>query len=144
MRRAQPQDTTGVIRGEIIALVLFAASFALHIVAGAMDLGWLFAIAVVLIYISATGFPAIAAWTSRVSSARARWLAVVVGVPFALLFTGGALWAANGRAMAWWVPPAAIVLVAVGTGSILAIRSALVMRRGGGRSTGAWQAARRR
>ncbi len=144
MRRAQPQDTTGVIRGEIIALVLFAASFALHIVAGAMDLGWLFAIAVVLIYISATGFPAIAAWTSRVSSARARWLAVVVGVPFALLFTGGALWAANGRAMAWWVPPAAIVLVAVGTGSILAIRSALVMRRGGGRPTGTWQAARRR
>ena len=61
MRRAQPQDTTGVIRGEVIAFVLFAASFALHIVAGAMDQGWLFAIAVVLIYISATGFPAIAA-----------------------------------------------------------------------------------
>ncbi|MBK6662061.1 MAG: hypothetical protein IPG47_04675 [Thermoflexaceae bacterium] len=144
MRRAQPQDTTGVIRGEVIAFVLFAASFALHIVAGAMDQGWLFAIAVVLIYISATGFPAIAAWTSRVSSARARWLAVIVGVPFALLFTGGALWAANGRAMAWWVPPAAIVLISVGTGSILAIRSALVLRRGGGRSTGTWQAARRR
>jgi len=144
MRRTRIENRTGIVRGEVTALVLFALSFVLHIVAGAMDLGWLFAIAVVLIYISATGFPAIAAWASRVSSARARWVAVVAGAPFGLLFTGGALWAANGRAMAWWVPPAAVVLVVVGTGSLLAIRSALVSWRGGGRTSGTWQAARRR
>ncbi len=51
---------TRSIFGLISAFALFAASFALHIVGGATDQGWLFAIAVGLIFLTATGFPAIA------------------------------------------------------------------------------------
>ena len=41
------------------AFGLFAAAFALHIVGGASGQRWLFAIAVALIYLTATGFAAI-------------------------------------------------------------------------------------
>ncbi len=106
------------IRGLGIALALFVAAFALHIVGGATDQGWLFAIAVGLIYITATGFPAIALIASGLTLRDEAELKLLLGVgAFAgLVFTVGALWAANGRAFAWWqfiLGPALVLFTSV-------------------------------
>jgi hypothetical protein len=45
------------LKPNLIALVIFVACFALHIVAGQLDFDLLFAAAVVLIWASAAGFP---------------------------------------------------------------------------------------
>lgn len=115
-------------RGLAIAFVLFAVCFMLHIVGGALDQGWLFAVAVALIYLTAAGYPAIAAWFAGASN-DARWLAVWVGIPIGIVLTTAALRAANDRSMAWWVIPLAVVLVAVVSVAILALRAALVRGR---------------
>ena len=104
------------------AFVLFAAFFALHIVAGATDQGWLFVIAVALIYLSAWSFPAIA-WLlagDHLSRRDERALLIVGGI-VGLALTNGALWAANGRAFAWWQWPVSVVLVAGTSGLVLAL-----------------------
>jgi len=109
------------VRGLGIAFLLFAASFALHIVGGASGQGWLFAIAVGLIYITATGFPALAviiAGFPDLDHPGARFTGAVGGVA-GYVFTVGALWAANGRAFAWWEFPAAFLLVMLSTAIIL-------------------------
>ncbi len=101
-------------RGLAGASALFAASFALHIVAGALDQGWLFAIAVGLIYVTATAFPVIALRLARAPARSFSGLLILAaGAAAGVGFTWGALWAANGRAMAWWEPLAAVALVAV-------------------------------
>lgn len=110
-----------IVRGLGIAFVLFAASFALHIVGGASGQGWLFAIAVGLIYVAATGFPAIAIITAAfpdLDHPGARFTGAAGGVA-GYVFTVGALWAANGRAFAWWEFPAAFLLVMLSTAIIL-------------------------
>lgn len=103
-----------MIRGFALALGLFAAFFALHIVGGATDQGWLFATAVALIFLTATGFPAImhafAGRRARMRHARALWL---VGGIAGVALTSSALWAANDRTIAWWQAPAALLLVGV-------------------------------
>ncbi len=106
------------LRGTALALGLFGVSFALHIVGGATGQGWLFAIAVVLIFVSATGFAGIAAWPSGRSAATGDLVLVVWGIA-GVAFTGGALWAANGRAFAWWEVPAAIALETLVSGVVL-------------------------
>ena len=106
------------VRGLAIALALFVAAFALYIVGGASDQGWLFAIAVGLIYVTATGFPAIALIASGLTLRDESELKVLLGIGAVagLIFTIGALWAANGRAFAWWqfvLGPALVVITSV-------------------------------
>lgn len=101
------------VRGLASAFALFAGAFVLHIVGGATDQGWLFAIAVALIFVTATGFPAIALWLGglqheRSGEARAT---LVAGWTIGVGLTIAALWAANGRAFAWWEFPLAPALV---------------------------------
>ncbi|MBI2766173.1 MAG: hypothetical protein HYX53_09710 [Chloroflexi bacterium] len=115
----------------------------LHIIGGATGQGWLFAIAVALIYVTATGFPAIAAWTSQAESATGRWLTLFAALPIGLLLTGGALWAANGRSLAWWTAPAAAILTGADTVATLWLRSRL-HQRGGVARTAARRAGSRR
>lgn len=111
----------GTARGLAVALGLFAAFFALHIVAGAADLGWLFIIAVVLIFAAASGFPAIAfaAATKRAQQKQPRQ---VLGIGFlaGTALTASALWAANDRSVAWWEAP-------VGAVAVLLVSSAMLI-----------------
>ena len=97
------------VRGLTLAFVLFATSFALHIVAGATNQGWLFALAVVLIYASAAAFP----WFATLFAGRRSIPVTVVGSVAGVAFSFGALWATNGRTFAWWEIPLAAVLVVV-------------------------------
>lgn len=116
-----------VIRGLVLALTFFAASFALHIVGGATDQSWLFAMAVVLIFLSATGFPAFAAFFGRTMDRALLAVGGAVGV----VLTAGALWAANDRGFAWWHGPAAVGLVVVVSYVLLAGQQRTVRVRGG-------------
>lgn len=110
------------LRGLFLAFALFAASFALHIVGGATDQGWLFAIAVVLIYLFAAGFPFVATLLagSPLGQTQQR-LTLVIGAIAGVALTSGAYWAANGRSFAWWEVPAAVVSVAVVSGILFAV-----------------------
>lgn len=103
-----------MIRGFVVTLGLFAASFALHIVGGATGQGWLFITAVALIFATATGFPAImhafAGRRARSRNGRALWL---VGGVTGVVLTSSALWAVNDRTFALWHPPLALLCVAV-------------------------------
>lgn len=103
-----------MIRGFVLTFGLFAASFALHIVGGATDQGWLFIIAVALIFATATGFPAImhafAGRRARSRQGRRLW---IVGTVAGVILTASALWAVNDRSMAWWLVPAGLICVAI-------------------------------
>ncbi len=106
------------VRGLGIAVALFVAAFALHIVGGATGQRWLFAIAVGLIYVTATGFPAIALVASRLTLRDEVELKLLLGTGAiaGLAFTIGALWAANGRTFAWWqfiLAPALVLFTSV-------------------------------
>ncbi|MGE5597250.1 MAG: hypothetical protein ACM3S1_14595 [Hyphomicrobiales bacterium] len=113
------------LKGLAAAFVFFAVSFALHIVGGATDQSWLFAIAVALIFVAATGFPAIALLAAGPGTSIAE-RRVVLGAGFAagLLYTAGALWAANDRSFAWWHAPAAVALVLAVSAALLALAHA--------------------
>lgn len=91
----------------LVTLALFAGAFALHIVGGATDQGWLFALAVALIFGTAAGFPAIAA----ALAGRLDAVTLTGGGLAGVGLTSGALWAANGRAWEWWTVPLAVLLV---------------------------------
>ena len=82
----------------------FAAAFALHIVAGATDQGWLFAIAVGLIFLIATGYSGFALWFAGLAYAgnRAAMMTDLLGGIAGSALTVGALWAANDRAFEVW------------------------------------------
>ncbi len=114
-----------IVRGLGLTFAAFAAAFALHVVGGATDQGWLFALAVALIYAIATGFPAIALWVSRLpykANETAKFIygaGVVIGTGLTL----GALWATNDRAFAAWHFPVSIILVAVVSAVLLLVRS---------------------
>ncbi|MCK9519735.1 MAG: hypothetical protein M0R74_12040 [Dehalococcoidia bacterium] len=111
-----------VARGTLLAFALFAASFALHIVGGATDQGWLFAIAVVLIYFFAAGFPFVATVLAGTPlGQQQRQATLVVGTVAGVAFTSAAYWAANGRSFAWWEIPAAAISVAVVSGFLFAV-----------------------
>jgi len=119
------------VKGNVIAFGLFAAAFALHIVGGATDQAWLFAIAVALIGVLAVAFPLVAAAAGRPASRTERLTTLAMGTVIGIVLSTSALWAANGRSMAWWQAPVAIV-------SVLAVLIAgLKLRpgRGGGSSS---------
>lgn len=103
------------------AVALFAAAFALHVIAGAAELEWLFAMAVVLIYLFASSLPTISWLLGGCQPRPYSWWALHVAL--ALVFSGGALWAAAGRTLAWWVPLGAAALVVVGTASTYTVLS---------------------
>lgn len=120
-----------VARGLGVAGGLFCASFALHIVGGATGQGWLFAIAVGLIFVTATGMPVIAIWASGLGEVRSLAARIVGGIGAAagFGFTVAALWAANGRSFAWWEFPLASGLVWLGSGVLLVLWFILRTRR---------------
>ncbi len=101
------------VLGSAAAVGAFALAFVLHVAAGAAGLDWLFAAAVVLIYLTAASIPT-AAWILG-GKGRRTWLWWAVHTALALVFTGGALWASAGRELRWWVPLAAAACVAAGT-----------------------------
>ena len=111
-------------RGLGIAFAFFAGSFALHIVGGASNQRWLFAVAVGLIYLTATGFPAIAVVASGLARSQRLQMKMVLGLGAiaGVGFTIGALWAANGRAFAWWQFVLGPGLVLVASAAVLASR----------------------
>lgn len=113
-------------RALAITLGIFAFSFALHIVGGATDQGWLFALAVGLIYVSASGFGAIA-WILA-GAARNDRGTPALGSVAATVLTASALWAANDRSFAAWHVPAAIALVATTSAAIVVLWSVLRRR----------------
>lgn len=91
-------------KGLVLTFVCFAAAFALHIVAGATDQGWLFAIAVGLIFLIATGYSGFALWFAGLAYAgtRAATVTDLLGGIAGSALTVGALWAANDRAFEVW------------------------------------------
>ena len=107
------------LTGLVGAFLVFALSFALHIVGGATDQGWLFAIAVVLIYFSAAGYPAIA-WLLAGRLPGDRWL-VISGAAIGFILTVSAVRAANDRTFAWWQIPLAVAAVVLTSAAIYAI-----------------------
>jgi hypothetical protein len=91
-------------KGLVLTFVLFAGAFALHIVGGATDQDWLFAIAVGLIFLIATGYSGFALWIAGLAQAGTRaaaWTDLLGGIAGSAL-TIGALWAANDRAFEPW------------------------------------------
>jgi uncharacterized membrane protein len=116
------------VRGLVIAFGIFAASFALHIVGGATDQDWLFATAVVLIYLSAAGYPVIA---YRAAGSPRAWKPVVLtGALIGIVLTASALRAANDRTFASWQPPLAVALVVITSTVLAAVASAVLRIRG--------------
>ena len=102
------------VRGNLIALCIFAAAFVLHIVGGATDQGWLFKLAVVLTFASAVLFPVVAgAASGTIAGAEARW-GVAVAILIGATLTASALWAVNDRTFAWWQPVGGAILVVIG------------------------------
>jgi hypothetical protein len=100
-------------RGLPGAFALFAAAFVLHIIGGATDQGWLFALAVALIYLFAAGFPVVAFLIGRPRPGHHTRATLVLGAVAGVALTAGALWAANDRAWAWWHVPLTPALVAI-------------------------------
>jgi len=116
-----------IVRGLVLAFTFFAGSFALHVVGGATGQSWLFAMAVVFIFLSATGFPVFAAFFGRTMD---RVLLGVGGIMGTVL-TASALWATNDRTFAWWHVPLSIGLVAVVSYALLAGQQRAVRLRSG-------------
>lgn len=114
-----------IARGLGLTFAAFAAAFALHVIGGATDQAWLFAIAVGLIYLTATGFPAIALWLSGLKYRSGRDSEVVYrgGVLVGMGLTLGALWATNDRSFGAWTFIFTPILVAVMSALILMIRA---------------------
>ena len=106
-----------VVSAFAIAFGLFVTGFVLHIVGGATETDWLFQSAEVVVFLTATGFPATAVALADVGL-RTRKGQIVLAVAFACGYalTLATLWAANGRSFAAWEFPAAAILVAVVSG----------------------------
>ena len=123
------------VAGLAVALAAFGAAFALHIVGGATDQGWLFALAVGLIYLTAAGFPEIALWVAgdnRLSALESR-VVLAVGFLAGSAFTLGAFWAANGRAFEAWMFAGAPITVACLSWALHRTRTAAAQARSPGR-----------
>jgi hypothetical protein len=101
---------------------LFAAAFVLHIVGGATDQGWLFAIAVVLIAAVTVAFPLLAVAIGRPWSDRERLVTAIGGGIAGAALTAGVFWAANGRSWEWWHVPASVAIAAAASAVALKLR----------------------
>ena len=120
-----------IARGIVLAFGAFVASFALHIVGGASGQGWLFNLAVGLIFLTAAGFPAVAWLLAGRPTGQGRNLVLNIGFVAGTVLTASALWAANGRSVAWWELPAAAALVLLVSGGLMvAVGSGAAARRG--------------
>ena len=97
------------------ALALFFAAFGLHIVGGATDQGWLFAIAVGLIFFLAVAFPWVATVIARTRIRDAHRHFLAAGFLIGLTLTAGTLWAASDRSFEAWHALAAPVMVFLAT-----------------------------
>ncbi len=104
-----------VLIGPLAAFAAFAVAFALHVAGGATDQGWLFAIAVVLIFALAAGFPIVAVLIRPPRGARERRAALLTGGLGGAVLMAGTLWAANGREWAAWTAPLAVFVAAIAT-----------------------------
>ena len=100
-----------VLKGNLIAFAIFAGAFALHVVGGATDQGWLFAIAVALIFWSAIDFPALALRFSGGEGRTTRRTVFALGAVVGVALTSGALWAAADRSWQVWTVPLAVAFV---------------------------------
>ncbi len=112
-------------KGIGITLAAFALAFGLHIIGAATNQGWLFAVAVGLIFAISTGFPAIALWVSGLAykGSEAAQFTYRFGVIIGTGLTLGALWATNDRAFTAWHFPVSILSVAVVSAFVLLARS---------------------
>ena len=92
------------VRGLALTFLAFAAAFVLHIIGGATNQDWLFALAVVLIVVIATGFSGWALWFAGLadSGSRAAMLTDLLGGIAGSVLTVGVLWAANDRTFEAW------------------------------------------
>lgn len=126
-----------VLRGNLIAFGLFAAAFALHIVGGATEQGWLFAVAVALIAVFAVAFPLVALAAGRPPTRMQRLATLAAGTVIGVVLSASALWAANDRSTAWWHAPVAAATVV----AVLAIGLRLRRRRTGQQAAAARTAA---
>ena len=92
------------VRGLALTFLAFAAAFVLHIIGGATNQDWLFALAVVLIVVIATGFSGWALWFAGLadSGSRAAMLTDLLGGIAGSVLTVGVVWAANDRTFEAW------------------------------------------
>ncbi len=113
------------VKGIGLSLFLFAAAFGLHIVGGALDWAWLFGLAVAMIFLIATGFPAFALWIAdlKYPGGRLARRTYVIGTIIAMGLTLGALWAANGREFGKVTFILTPLLVAVVSSLLLVVKS---------------------
>ena len=121
-----------VARGLGIAFAAFAGSFVLHIIGGASGQDWLFGIAVALIFVTATGFPTLAMWFAGFRDGRSTGgrIALGGGALAGYVFTVAALWAANGRAFAWWEFPLGVALLLAVSGLLFKLGQLWLIFRG--------------
>src|SRR5262245_40744635 len=93
---------TAAAKGLGTTAAVFVFAFLLHIVAGALDQGWLFDFAVAMIFLVATGFPAFALWLSglKYQASQEAKFTYTTGVVIGTGLTLGALWASNDREFA--------------------------------------------
>ena len=117
------------VRGIGGALALFLAAFGLHIVAGATDQGWLFTIAVDLIFFFAVGFVWVATLLSGERIREAHRYFFLTAFLIALALTGATLWAVSDRSFEFWHAPAAPILVFVATAVLARAESSWRERR---------------
>ncbi len=109
-------------RGLVGAFGCFLAAFILHIVGSATGQRWLFALAVALIFVTATAFPVVALVFAGRQSPRGRARTVSLGLVTGTVLTASALWAPNDRSITWWVVPVAVVMVAGVSGTLTMAR----------------------
>ena len=112
------QRLAGLLRPNLIALGIFVACFALHIVAGQLDVDLLFAAAVVLIWASAAGFPLL---VHAVSGGRAGALTLGLAFVIGVALTAATLGATrdSGFKLVNLVAAGAIVLAVNGAAYLL-------------------------
>jgi len=100
-----------------IAFALFAAAFVLHIAGGASDTDWLFQFAVVLIFVTAMGFPGtVLAFADVELRSSAGRMILVAAFACGYALTLATLWAATDRSFQPWQFPLAALLVVVVSG----------------------------
>lgn len=110
-----------IVRGLLCAFALFAAAFALHIVGGATDQRWLFAVAVALIFATAVSFPVLAWLAGGRPAGSQRTAMLALGTVVGTVLTAAALWAADDRSTAWWHVPASLAAVVAMEAALLGV-----------------------
>jgi hypothetical protein len=112
------QSLGRILKPNLIAFGIFITCFTLHIVGGQLDLDWLFAAAVVLIWASAAAFPLL---VHVVSAGRAGTPAMALAVAISVVLTAAVLRATrnSGFEALDLVAGAAIVLAVNGAALVL-------------------------